>query len=256
MIEHNMRMQSNQSRETASSLCERKIHTNDASLRVFREFLAMARGASSLDLSDTAGEVSDILRGEGFRVFISASNREVLQETRAYLTGKEFLVQNTAEVLPFASDSFDLVSCRGAASHSENLSSLLAEARRVMKKGGLFILSDMLTDPTPSLARDINALARFRDPCHAWAYSLPDWEVFFSAAGLMIDRTEIVSQRLNADDWGKKAGLSDRELVRLRVLLIKSPDILREALGVEEVGGTVFFTLNEVVFAGRKAQAS
>lgn len=57
------------------------------------------------------------------------------------ISGAEFMV-GSAEALPFADDSFDVVTCSQSFHHYPHPEKAMVEAWRVLKPGGLYILSD------------------------------------------------------------------------------------------------------------------
>ncbi|MBA2650406.1 MAG: class I SAM-dependent methyltransferase [Legionella sp.] len=59
-----------------------------------------------------------------------------------HVEGKASFVEGTAENLPFADDSFDVVTCQTLLIHVENPMAALLEMKRVLKPGGLLLTSE------------------------------------------------------------------------------------------------------------------
>jgi ubiquinone/menaquinone biosynthesis C-methylase UbiE len=78
-----------------------------------------------------------------------------------------------AEDLPFPDMSFDLVACRLAAHHFENVAAFVAEALRVLMPGGIFGLVDNISPDERNLAAAYNDFEKLRDPSTVAVSALP-----------------------------------------------------------------------------------
>lgn len=86
------------------------------------------------------------------------------------LKNVDFLV-GAAEELPLPSGGFDLVTCRFAAHHFENIRAALSQVARVLRPGGAFLLVDHYAPEDQVLDAFINELDRTRDPSHVREYN-------------------------------------------------------------------------------------
>lgn len=125
-----------------------------------------------------------------------------------------------AEQLPFADASFDRVTCRIAPHHFPDIARAVQEIARVLKPGGLFLLIDNIVASDPELDHAANTIERWRDPSHVRAYTVEEWEHFFSQAGLQIEYKEIMSKSHNYDDWTARAQLSAEEKAHLEQYIL------------------------------------
>jgi ubiquinone/menaquinone biosynthesis C-methylase UbiE len=91
--------------------------------------------------------------------------------------------------LPFASNSFSIVTCRYALHHMENPAAVVAEMSRVCSPGGRVLLVDMLASPDPKVAANLNEMERLRDPSHVRAMPLSELEELLQKASLSVERT-------------------------------------------------------------------
>ena len=73
--------------------------------------------------------------------------------------------------LPFADESFDLVTCRIAAHHFPDAQRFVHESARVLRPGGLLLLQDQMLPAHRPSAIWIDNFERLRDPSHNCAYS-------------------------------------------------------------------------------------
>lgn len=83
----------------------------------------------------------------------------MLAQAAKRLGGKVRLVVGDSESLPFENDCFDLVYCNDSFHHYPTPTRALAEVKRVLKPGGVFLLGDC-TAPGWQLA-PLNLLLRF-----------------------------------------------------------------------------------------------
>src|SRR5262249_60004860 len=79
-----------------------------------------------------------------------------------------------AEDLPFPDMSFDLVTCRLAAHHFEDVAAFVAEAARGLMPDGVFALVDNISPHEAELPAAYNNFWKLRDPSHARCPDLAD----------------------------------------------------------------------------------
>jgi SAM-dependent methyltransferase len=116
------------------------------------------------------------------------------------------------EDLPFADGSFDVVTCRIAPHHFEDVRKAVAEMARVSRR--LVVIEDNLfVDDEVELAE------RLRDPTHVRCYSEEEWKEMLAAAGLEVEQTELLERRRDVDDWLARVETPDDDARRVRELL-------------------------------------
>ena len=108
----------------------------------------------------------------------------------------EFIVMN-AESLTFQDNQFDMVCLSYTIHHLENIDSVLAEAYRVLKPGGYFIIQEMYSDGEQSDAQHVDLAVHTFDAKVDSLLGIPHFEA-------------LTRQRLR--DYVDKIGLSDVEV--------------------------------------------
>jgi ubiquinone/menaquinone biosynthesis C-methylase UbiE len=88
--------------------------------------------------------------------------------------------------LPYADESFSIVTCRYALHHFEDPAAVLAEITRVSAPNGKVVLADMFASPEAEEAAAFNRMEQLRDPSHVRALPLEELEELSRQAGLKI----------------------------------------------------------------------
>ena len=117
---------------------EGKISCRDVARR-----LNNTRYSRLLDVGCGTGYLFELLKvPEGAELIgLDLSPRMIAMAKVKNIPGAAF-IEGTANHLPFADDSFDVVVCSQSFHHYPYQTEALAEARRVLKPGGLYILAD------------------------------------------------------------------------------------------------------------------
>ena len=184
--------------ERADAYRESEAHRSGRDLELFAEW---AGGKTVLDVATGGGHVARRLREAGATVV-----------TCDPAPGMKADVLCTAEHLPFADGSFDVVACRVAAHHFVDVAAALLEMARV--SGDLVLLADNLFVDEAGEEAD-----RLRDPTHVRNHSEAEWRELFSQAGLEIEQFEREEKRVALEPWLERAGCTGAEAARVRELL-------------------------------------
>ena len=161
--------------------------------------------------------------------------------------------QGDSERLPFASQSFDVVTCRVAPHHFPDVASAVREMARVCQAGGCIAIVDNITPEDSKACAYINAWETRRDPSHHWAYPLSQWRQFFQQAGLVLECEEVTPKPMQFESWATRMGIGDAAVAEVRQLLFAAPPIPRERLCPRFEGEEAYFDLTEALCIARKA---
>lgn len=110
------------------------------SLEAMLDLACLGHYRWAVDIASGAGYTAFTLASHVERYIVSDLTWQMLLQARrvameSEVQGIEF-VQLAAEVLPFDSDSLDLVTCRFAAHHFPSLEDAVREVARTLKRGG------------------------------------------------------------------------------------------------------------------------
>lgn len=180
---------------------ESPTHREGPDLDLVVEWCEPAVGIDALDVATGGQHVARRLREEGAKVV-----------TVDPAPGMQPDVISRAEELPFADGSFDVVACRIAAHHFEDVAATVREMARVSKDR--VVVQDNLFQ-----GEAMEEAERLRDPSHVRRYTEEEWRSFFEDAGLEVDRLEIMSRQLPVDPWLERAEASPEVAARVKELI-------------------------------------
>jgi SAM-dependent methyltransferase len=161
-----------------------------------------AKGAeTALDVATGGGHVARRLRDVGINVV-----------TVDPAPGMQPDVVSRGEDLPFADASFDVVACRVAAHHFEDVEKAVFEMARV-SRDRVIVVDNLFLDTAAEEAD------RLRDPTHVRNYAEQEWRELFEAAGLRIEELRRLRKPIEVEPWLERAGTPPADAERVRELL-------------------------------------
>jgi ubiquinone/menaquinone biosynthesis C-methylase UbiE len=166
------------------------------------QLVEWARGAATaLDVATGGGHVARRLREEGISVVTSDPS-----------PGMNPDVICRAEDLPFADASFDVVACRTAAHHFEDVAAAVASMARVARRRVLIV-------DTVNTGEAVEEAERLRDPSHVRSYSEEEWRAFVEGAGLAVEEVRFFEHSFDLEAWLARTGCVGDEARRAVELL-------------------------------------
>jgi SAM-dependent methyltransferase len=185
----------------AQAFRESPTHREGPDLDLLVEWCEPGHDVKVLDVATGGGHVARRLREEGCTVL-----------TVDPAPGMQPDVVAPAEKLPFEDGSFDVVTCRIAAHHFQDVRRAVAEMARVTQR--LIVIEDnVFTDER------VEEAERLRDPTHVRCYSEEEWKEMLTDAGLEIEQVERFERRPVVDDWLARVDTPAEDAERVRSLL-------------------------------------
>jgi SAM-dependent methyltransferase len=241
-------------------------HAKGESLARLVECVAHQSGFLALDIATGAGHVALALARRVSHVVALDLTPQMLRVTRTLAgerrLGNLSLVEARAEALPFAEGGFDLVTCRIAPHHFDDVGIFVEEASRVLRPGGLFGLVDnvspdssMMGYDAPTLtaaAQEYNAMERLRDPSHRRCLTLGEWRALIAQAGLLERHVELLEKTIVLGPWADQQAAGDAVKRQLQSMLLAGSAAFRAFLRPTPHNGDVDFILTEAVLVAAK----
>jgi len=209
--------------QRADAFRESATHREGPDLDLLVEWCEPAPDVKVLDVATGGGHVARRLRDEGATVI-----------TVDPAPGMRPDVVSTAEELPFADGTFDVVTCRIAAHHFPDIRKAIAEMARVTQ--GLVVIEDNVF-----VGEDVEAAERLRDPTHVRCYSEEEWKEMLTEAGLEVEQLMHFERHTNVDEWLARVDTPPDDARRVRELLAERID-------------DGLLTLDSIVVSARKSQ--
>src|SRR5262249_11916266 len=124
-----------------------------------------------------------------------------------------------AEALPFSGDTFDIVTCRIAPHHFDDVRAFVTEVARVLRSGGLFGLCENVS-PDPRITADdahplavaageYTAFEKPRAPGHVRCLTLAECRGLVAAAGLKERHLELREKPMVLGPWADQQDVGE-----------------------------------------------
>jgi SAM-dependent methyltransferase len=185
----------------AEAFRESPTHREGPDLDLLVEMCEPGDGVKVLDVATGGGHVARRLREQGCEVV-----------TVDPAPGMRPDVVARAEHLPFDEGSFDVVTCRIAPHHFDDIRAAVAEMARVAQR--LLVIEDNLF-----IDQQVEQAERLRDPTHVRCYSEEEWKEMLTDAGLEVERAERLERRRDVDDWVARVATPPADAERVKELL-------------------------------------
>ena len=127
-------------------------------------------------------------------------------------TGGGHVARRLRDVGINADASFDVVACRVAAHHFEDVEKAVFELARV-SRDRVIVVDNLFLDGAAEEAD------RLRDPTHVRNYTEREWRELFEAAGLRIAELRRLPKPIEVEPWLERAGTPAADAGRVRELL-------------------------------------
>lgn len=162
-------------------------------------------GARALDVATGGGHTALWLARHGWQVTAGDISPRMLDNATRLLAEEGFSLEARlfpAEELPFADQTFDLVSSRVAPHHFSSPPRFVAEAARVLRPGGYFLLIDgCVPDDDPETEAWLHGVEKLRDPSHGRFLSRAKWESLVRSCGLTVEQSHLQPMKQPDLEW-------------------------------------------------------
>ncbi|WP_068462972.1 class I SAM-dependent methyltransferase [Hyphomicrobium sulfonivorans] len=252
---------------SAASYATSSVHASGASLARLVALTSPMPNWKALDVATGAGHTALAFAPLVAQVFASDITDEMLAETRKLAAARALLNVATtradAATLPFDDDAFDLVTCRLAAHHFDDIPQFVREAWRVLKPGGVLaiadnvgpdalLLPDRSAEQIAEMAEIYNAYEKLRDPSHVRCFGLNEWLSVLTETGFDQPRFEVLDQDIVFEPWIKRMRCDVDTVDELETML--ENNLLIDFLRPRTENDERLFTLQEAIIVARKPE--
>lgn len=167
-----------------------------------------------------------------------------------------------AEALPFEDDSFDLITCRIAPHHFNDIDQFLREAARVLRPDGTLAIVDnivpgsWLRGKKARLQRQagdyVNAFEKLRDPSHNRCLAEHEWKTAVKQANFTVITIETAPKTMNFHRWAARMNVSAANTIRLQAMLLQAPEPVAAFLTPQVSSDRIEFRLTEAIIISIK----
>lgn len=228
---------------TAKRYVDSRTHAGGWDLDQMVQWLQPNETWITLDVATGGGHTAKVLAPHVGQVIASDLTPLMLDAARQHLlesqVGNVLYVLADAETLPFLDGTFDAVTCRIAAHHFPHPERFVSEVRRVLKRGGRFVLIDNVAPDDAHQAQYLNAFEQLRDPSHIRCLSTAEWKSLFAAAGLRMERELTRRSPYDFQPWVRRMATSEAQVQAVEALLLQADDACREAFAIDSQAGAV-----------------
>ncbi len=214
--------------------------------------------------------VLDIATGSGFLALEFAKSAEEVigadltrnmllhareKQKNSGLGNTGFLLSDV-ESLPFANESFDIVSCRFAFHHFPDPVKALREMKRVCKTHGRIVLVDGVSSEDREKSLFHNRIEKLRDPSHVRIYMLSEMEQMFNDIGATVAAITHWDIPQDFEDWMKRAGTGEEGTKIIKGLMKESIESDGTGLRIYLEDGRLGFTYDTVILVAEISRRS
>lgn len=214
-------------------------------------------GETLLDVATGAGHTACYFAGLGLEVTACDISEKMLEQTRAQATERDLAIRtecHTAESLPYAARSFDIVTCRVAAHHFACPASFTMDVSRVLKPSGRFLLIDgTVEDGYPEAEAWAHQVEVLRDPSHQKFISPDEWTHLCGHVAMKVIHRKLQPLKQPDLEWYfETAATPPENREQVRELVCNSPPEARELFQVGTEDGKLVWWWQRLVLVAVK----
>ena len=223
---------------TAASYLTSAVHAQGADLQDLAAYAAACPHARVLDLGCGGGHASFATAPFATQVVAYDLSAQMLEVVRAAAVERKLpnieVQQGSADRLPFADASFDVVCTRFSAHHWRNLPQALHEAARVLKQGGRFVMIDTAAPADVLADTYVQGIELLRDTSHVRNVSLSSWKKLIAQTGLQVEFSKSWKLTLEFSSWVARMRTSPEHIAAIKSLWRAAPAEVRTYFNVAE----------------------
>ena len=232
----------------ANYYAQSRSHAEGNTLKVILDFANPQGTEQTLDIATGTGFTAFTFAPKVAHVVATDLTEEML--TKAVELAAAQGIDNiafsmaAAEALPFADASLDLVTCRIAPHHFQDVPAFLSEVHRVLRIDGLLCMTDSVSPESEKLRAWQNRVEWLRDNSHVYGYPPSQWDAMITDAGFRLEKTAHVRNAQMSFLWWVRPSQNPPEVVQeIRDAFGQlSPDEAKTHYTVQPAGDDFYFS--------------
>jgi ubiquinone/menaquinone biosynthesis C-methylase UbiE len=193
----------------------------------------------ALDVATGGGHTALRIAPSVARMVAADFSLQMLEAARENITAKNVnnvtYVDSDGEKMPFADNTFDLITCRVAIHHFPDAYQFFRESARVIKPGGRLVVHDHVQPEDKQALKYLEAFERLRDPSHGRAFSELEWKGLMLDTDFEVEHAEILTREADLIPWAERQGRPPEVIERLQVMLAQAPQAVADWISPRNV---------------------
>ena len=208
--------------------------------------VACGSGLISIEFAKISSQVT------GIDITPAMIQQAKLLQQKNMLDNMKWDIHDISDNLPYPTGSFSIVASRFSFHHLLNPLSVLNEMNRVCAVGGQIVVID--PTPPPDKVDMFNHVEKLRDPSHAKALTVSEFEDLFKKAGIPVKRKGFYRMNFELEEHLLASFPNPDDVNKIRQLFIE--DTKKNLLGLESHfdGDKIYFSYPNSIFVGQKEQ--
>jgi len=241
--------------ENKNAYITSSTHGNKKDLLSLMNLLQFESEMVALDIATGGGHVAKHLSNYVDHVIATDLTEAMLENTAKHLAeydNIEFIVAD-AENLPFATEQFDIITCRIAAHHFPNPTKFIQEVTRTLKVGGQFLLIDNIGHENKAYDTFVHTLEKMRDSSHVRSLKVSEWKDILEKSGLTITQDFSRKKQLPFTEWVERTVKEREKITTIENFILHTDQAIKRYYEVIEVNGQIqSFAIDEWVAVIKK----
>ncbi len=217
---------------TAASYLTSAVHAQGADLQELAAYAAAYTQPRILDLGCGGGHASFSMAAHAAEVIAYDLSAQMLEVVRIAAGDRQLhnvtVQQGSADQLPYADASFELVCTRFSAHHWRNLPQALQETARVLKPGGRLVIIDTAAPADVLADTYVQAIELLRDTSHVRNLSMSSWKKLVMQTGLQIELAKSWKLHLDFSTWVARMRTTAPHVTAIQSLWRAAPAEVRD----------------------------
>lgn len=215
-------------------------HAKGTDLQLMLERAGNIKNKKVLDVATGEGHTALAFAKAGAEVTATDLLPEMLTAAKTFIESESYYLEYciaAAEDLPFAANTFDVVTCRIAAHHFADPYRFLSEVYKVLKPHRLLLLNDNIAPEPPELGKVVNHIEKTREPSHVKAYTVQVWIKWLTNTGFDINYLSRWQKSKNYNSWFARMRQPDAIKSKLEQYILNLPNNFKDYLNVDSKNG-------------------